>query len=231
VARITRKQLKSDKFAQEVGLTVTFFEEHKEEITRYGAIIAVVGLLLAGYLYYQRKQHGVREEALTKAIQVQEAPVGPTANGGPGFPTQEAKDREALRVFSDLRNKYAGNEEGEIAEYYLGAIQADQGRLAEAEKSFQEAAKGSQNYASLAKLSLAQIYFAGGRSDLGEKTLRELIAKPTIFVSKEQAAITLARYLMPTKPAEARKLLDPLRKVPGAVGQMAIQAYGEVAPR
>ena len=31
--------------------------------------------------------------------------------------------------------------------------------------------------------------------------------------------------------AEARKLLDPLRKVPGAVGQMAIQAYGEVAPR
>ena len=232
MARITRKQLKSDKFAQEVGLTVTFFEEHKEEITRYGAIIAVVGLLLAGYLYYQRKQHGVREEALAKAIQVQEAPVGPTANGGPGFPTQEAKDQEALRVLTDLRNKYAGNEEGEIAEYYLGAVQADQGKLAEAEKSFQEAAqKGSQNYASLAKLSLAQIYFADGRSDLGEKTLRELIAKPTIFVSKEQAAITLARYLMPTKPAEARKLLDPLRKVPGAVGQMAIQAYGEVAPR
>ena len=231
MARITRKQLKSDKFAQEVGLTVTFFEEHKEEITRYGAIIAVVGLLLAGYLYYQRKQHGVREEALTKAIQVQEAPVGPTANGGPGFPTQEAKDREALRVFSDLRNKYAGNEEGEIAEYYLGAIQADQGRLAEAEKSFQEAAKGSQNYASLAKLSLAQIYFADGRSDLGEKTLRELIAKPTIFVSKEQAAITLARYLMPTKPAEARKLLDPLRNQPGEVGQVALQVYGEIAPQ
>jgi predicted negative regulator of RcsB-dependent stress response len=224
VARITRKQLKSDKFAQEVGLTVTFFEEHKEEITRYGAILAVAGLLLAGYLYYQRKQHGVREEALTKAIQVQEAPVGLSANGGPVFPTQEAKDREAL--------KYAGSEEGEIAEYYLGAIQADQGKLAESEKSFQEAAqKGSQNYASLAKLSLAQIYFADGRSDLGEKTLRELIAKPTIFVSKEQAAITLARYLMPTKPAEARKLLDPLLKVPGVVGQTAIQAYGEIAPR
>jgi len=68
-------------------------------------------------------------------------------------------------------------------------------------------------------------------SDLGEKTLRELIAKPTIFVSKEQAAITLARYLMPTKPAEARKLLDPLLKVPGVVGQTAIQAYGEIAPR
>jgi predicted negative regulator of RcsB-dependent stress response len=232
VARITRKELKSDKFAQEVGLTVTFFEEHQKEIVRYGAIVAAAGLLFAGYSYYQRKQHGVREEALTKAIQVQEAAVGPSANGGPSFPTQEAKDRETLRVFSDLRDKYSGSEEGEIAEYYLGAVKADQGKLAEAEKSFQEAArKGDQNYASLARLSLAQIYFADGRSDLGEKTLRELIAKPTIFVSKEQATITLARYLMLKKPAEARKLLEPLRNQTGQVGQVALQVYGEIAPQ
>jgi predicted negative regulator of RcsB-dependent stress response len=232
VARITRKELKSDKFAQEVGLTVTFFEEHQKEIVRYGAIVAAAGLLFAGYLYYQRKQHGVREEALTKAIQVQEAAVGPSANGGPSFPTQEAKDQETLRVFSDVRDKYSGSEEGEIAEYYLGAVKADQGKLAEAEKSFQEAArKGDQNYASLARLSLAQIYFADGRSDLGEKTLRELIAKPSIFVSKEQATITLARYLMLKKPAEARKLLEPLRNQTGQVGQVALQVYGEIAPQ
>jgi predicted negative regulator of RcsB-dependent stress response len=232
VARITRKELKSDKFAQEVGLTVTFFEEHQKEIVRYGAIAAVAGLLLAGYVFYQRKQHGVRGEALTRAIQVQETQVGPSANGGTGFPTQEAKDQEALRVFTDLRNKYAGSEEGEIAEYYLGAIKADQGKLAEAEKSFQEAAqKGGQNYASLAKLSLAQIYFADGRSDLGERTLRELIAKPTIFVSREQATITLARFIMLKRPAEARKLLDPLRNVPGAVGQAALAVYSEMGPQ
>jgi predicted negative regulator of RcsB-dependent stress response len=231
VARITRKELKSDKFAQEVGLTVTFFEEHQKEIVRYGAIVAAAGLLLAGYLYYQRKQHGVREEALTKAIQVQEAPVGPSANGGLSFPTQDAKDLETVRVFSELRDKYSGTGEGEIAEYYLGSVKADQGKLGEAEKSFLEAArKGDQNYASLARLSLAQIYFADGRSDLGEQTLRELIAKPTIFVSKEQATITLARYLMLKKPAEARKLLDPLRNQAGQVGQVALQVYGEIAP-
>ncbi len=230
MARITRKELKSDKFAQEVGLTVTFFEEHQKEIVRYGAIVAVAGLLLAGYLYYQRKQHGVREQALAKAIQVQEAPVGPSANGAAGFATQDAKDLETLRVFTDLRNKYTGTEEGEIAEYYVGAIKADQGKLSEAEKSFQEAAqKGDEKYSSLARLSLAQIYFADGRADLGEKTLRELIAKPTIFVSKEQATIMLARFLAPKKPAEARKLLDPLRNLPGAVGQVALQAYGEIA--
>jgi tetratricopeptide (TPR) repeat protein len=232
VARITRKELKSDKFAHEVGLTVTFFDEHKEEIARYGTIAAVVGLLVAGYVFYGRHEHGLREEALTKAIQVQEAPVGASGNGGLSFPTQEAKDQESLRVFTDLRNKYSGSAEGEVAEYYLGAVKADQGKLSEAEKSFQEAAqKSDEKYGSLAKLSLAQIYFADGRTDLGERTLRELIAKPTIFVSKEQATITLARYLTLKKPAEARKLLDPLRNQPGEVGQVALQAYGEIAPQ
>ena len=229
MARITRKELKRDKFAQEVGLTVTFFEEHQKEIFRYSMIAAVAGLLIAGYVLYQRHEHGLREEALTKAIQVQEAPVGASANGGLSFPTQEVKNQEALRVFSDLRNKYSRSEEGEIAEYYLGAIKADQGKLAEAEKNFQEAAqKSDEKYGSLARLSLAQIYFADGRTDLGEKTLRELIAKPTIFVSREQASITLARYLAVRKPAEARKLLDPLRNQPGEVGQVALEVYGEI---
>ena len=70
-------------------------------------------------------------------------------------------------------------------------------------------------YAPLAKLSLAQIYFGDGSAADGEKTLRDLMANPSVFVSKEQATITLARFLAPTKPAEARKLLEPLRTVPG----------------
>ena len=128
-----------------------------------------------------------------------------------------------------MQAHYPGTTEGEIATYYLGAIKADQGKLAEAEKNFKEVAdKADEKYASLAKLSLAAIYFADGRADQGEAVLRDLMAHPTIFVSKEQAAITLARYLAPKKPAEARKLLDPLRAMPGAVGQAAISAYAEL---
>ena len=71
------------------------------------------------------------------------------------FPTQEAKDAEATKVFSDLKNKYSGSTEGEIASYYLASIQADQGNMAQAEKSFQEVAQHAEaGYASLAKLSL-----------------------------------------------------------------------------
>ena len=230
MARITRKELKTDKFALEVEHTVTFFDEHRQELVRYGGIALGVAVLIAGYSIYAGREHVAREAALAHAIEVQEAGVGGTsATGGLTFPTQEAKDKEAIKVFSDLKNKYSGSMEAEVSQYYLGSILADQGNLAQAEKSFQEAAeKGDARYAPLAKLSLAQIYFSDGRDTQGESILRDLIAHPTVFVSSEQAAITLARYLSVKKPAEARKLLEPLRSQPGSVGQIALTMLGEM---
>jgi predicted negative regulator of RcsB-dependent stress response len=229
VSRITRKDLKTDQVALQLEHGITFFEEHQKQIGKYAGIAGVIIVLIAGYWLYSRSEHSKREQALAAAIRVQEAGVGVSGNGGLSFPTQEAKDTEALRVFSDVRNKYSGSEEAEVAQYYLGNIKADQGKLAEAEKLFLEVAdKADKNYASLAKLSLAQIYFADGRADQGEKTLRALMDNPTVFVSKEQATISLARFLAPKKPAEARKLLEPLRTAQGPVSQIALSMLGEL---
>jgi predicted negative regulator of RcsB-dependent stress response len=230
VSRITRKELKTDKFALEVGHTVTFFEEHRTQFLRYGAVALAVIVLIAGYMLYSRRQHSVREQALARAIQIQEAPVGPPSPGlNSSFPTQEAKDEAALKAFAEVAAKYDGKTEGYIAQYYVASIQGDQGKLAEAEKAFKQVADhGEQKYASLAKLSLSQIYFADGRADQGEALLRDLIAHPSLFVSSDQATITLARYLIPKKPEEARKLLDPLRTKQGAVGQVAISMSSDL---
>ena len=230
MARITRKELKSDKFAQEVGLTVTFFEEHQKDVVRYGAIAAAVVLLIVGYTVYQRHQRVAREEALTLAIQIQESPVA-QAGDPHSFPTQDSKDQAALKAFGDLASKYSGTDEGNIAVYYVGAIRADEGKLAEAEKFFlQVADHASANYASLAKLSLADIYYSDGRTDQAEKTLRDLIAHPTIFVSQDDATITLARHLAAKNPAEARKLLSPIKGGKGPVASMAQELYAELPP-
>ncbi len=229
MSRITRKELKTDKFALEVEHGISFFEHHKNEAVKYGGIAIGVIVLIVGYTIYSRGQHSNREQALAAAIRVQEAPVGVSGNGGPAFPTQDAKDQETIRVFTDLQTKYSGSAEGEIAGYYLGSIKADQGKLAEAEKLYQEVAqKGDEKYASLAKFSLAQIYFGDGRADQGEKLLRDLIANPTVFVSADQATISLIRFLAPKKPAEARKLLEPLRSRPGNVGQTALSLLSEL---
>lgn len=230
MSRITRKELKSDKFALEVEHTVNFFEEHQKEIIRYvGLAIALVVVYFA-VSTYRRHQQTAREAALSRAILIQETAVGAVSqNGAPSFPTQAVKDEAAVKAFTDLKNKYSGSDEAEIAQYYLGSIYADQGKFPDAEKALQEVAeKGSARYASLAKLSLAQVYFAEGKNDPARKVLEDLKAHPTLFVSADQADMALARGIMSSNPAEARKILDSLRNKPGQVGQVALTLYGQL---
>ena len=58
--------------------------------------------------------------------------------------------------------------------------------------------------------------------------LRDLIAHPTVFVSSDQATITLAKHYVAVKnQSQAKKLLDPLKSKPG-VGQVAVSMLGEM---
>ena len=232
--RVTRNKLKTDKFAVEVEHTVEYVAEHRKQVTMYGAIAVGVAILAAGIWYYRGSQHSARQKDLAEAMQKQDAPVMPTPPAGSAAPplyftTQALKNAEVTKAFSAVRVKHPGSTEAVIAASYLGAISADEGKLAEAEKYFQAAiADGDANYGSVAKLSLSQILVATGRVPDAEKMLRSMVDNPTLFVSKEQATIALAKAIGGSKPAEARKLLEPLRATPGAVSQAAITALNQL---
>ncbi len=233
MSRITRKELKSDSFAQEVGLTVTFLEEHRKDVVRYGGIGVAVILLIGGFFVYRNHEHAARQEALAQAIRIQETPVANVAvSGQTTFPTQDVKDQSAIKAFTEVETKYSGSDEAQIAEYYLGCVHSDMGKLADAEKNFQNVAnRADKNYASLAKSALAELYFSDGRFDQGEKLMKELMDNPTIFVSKDQAAITLAKHYIGRNNAEARKLLAPIRDSKSAIASIAQMMYAQIPPQ
>jgi predicted negative regulator of RcsB-dependent stress response len=230
VDRITRKELKTDKFAVEVEHSVEYVAAHKKQVTLYGAIGVAILLIAGGVWYYRGSQHDKRQADLARAAEIMEAMVSAAPSGSRlTFPTDAAKNAAAEKAFKEVIDKHPGSEEAIIAATYLGAVEVDLGKPAEAEKYFQTAANSSdKNYASLAKLSLAQFYIGNGRQADGEKILRSLIDNPTVFVSKEQATISLAHSLAQSKPAEARKLLDPLKTERPAVGQVAITMLGQL---
>ncbi len=228
--KLTRKDLKTDNFAVAVEHQLDYVSEHRRQLAQWGVAALGLVLIVAGIYMYRAHERGVREEKLGDAIHIQEAPVSAGAVGGQlTFPTEDAKHKAATKAFTDIAGAYSGTTEGYVAENYLGAIAADAGKLDEARKRFQTVAdSGNTNYASLAKLSLAQIDLAENRGAEAEKILRDLIDRPTALVSKEQATIALARGIGKTKPAEARKLLEPLRTQPGAVSQAAINALSDL---
>jgi predicted Zn-dependent protease len=166
-------------------------------------------------------------------MDIMQAPVAPNGPAGQLFYTTDAlKNAAAVNAFKPIYDKHSGTDEGTVAASYLGAISMDEGKLSDAEKYFQKVADyGDKNLASMGKLSLAQIYLNAGRQADAEKLLRSLYDKPTVFVSKEQAAIALARAISTTKPAEARKLLEPLRTGRPAISQTAITLLSQLPPQ
>jgi predicted negative regulator of RcsB-dependent stress response len=229
VDRITRKELKQDRFAQEVGHTVEFLGEHRQQAIRIGAIVLAAVLLVVGILAWRGYQARSRQQALAAALEVYNGAVGQNPLGGRTFATEEEKRKESIKAFSDVAARYGGSDAGVIASYYLGVIAADQGNMADAEKQFRVAVEeGNDNYASLASLALADIYVAQGKTADAEKLLRGMMNDPTDFVSKQQAQVVLGRALARTNPAEARKLLEPLRTENSAVSRAAEDALTEL---
>lgn len=231
--RVHRRELKHDKFVEQVGHSVEYAAEHRQQVIRYAAIGLVVIALAAGGYMYSEHQSTAREEALQQALRVQTAVIGENPNEYVlGFKTQPEKDAAASKAFNDLASKYSGSKEADVAHFYLGALDADQGKAAEAEREWKLVMdSGHKEYASQAKFSLAQLYATENRQAEADKLLRELIAKPTIMVSKEQATIELAHVLAKSNPQEARNLLDPLKTARAVVSRMAISSLSELPPK
>lgn len=232
--RISRKDLKTDKFAEEVTHTVEYLGEHRRSLMLWGGIALGVIVIVLGVWMWRSHSHTKRQELLTEALRIQNANIG-GETGNPfllTYPSQEERDKAATKAFQEIISKYPGSAEANVSRYYLGIIAADQGRIADAQKAFEEvAAKADKETASLAKLALAHVLRAQNKLPDAEKLLRELIDHPTTLVSKEQATIALGRLLADVNPAEARKLLEPLRASRGPVSRAALNALGEISTR
>jgi len=231
VKRLTRKQLKTDKFAQDVGLTFNFLSEHRSEAIRYGLIGAAVIILGVGYYFYSRHEAGVREDALTQAMKIDGAIVAAQPDATHiNFATQAEKDKARTQAFSDLATKYHGTAEGAVGGIYVGAEQADKGNFPAAEKIFKDVMDSAPaEYSAQARVSLAHVYAAEGKTPDAEKLLRYLMDHPTALVSREEATFELADILAKSNCTEALKLIAPLRtSTRTAISKIALAESGRI---
>ena len=230
--RLTRKELKSDRFALEVQHSVEYVSVHRQQLVRWGGVAAAVVLVVLAVFFYRNNERAARQEALRGAQIIQNANIGPSSGNDllVTFPTPADRDKALSKAFGEIATKYPGTDEGVIAQMALASNAADDGNLAEAEKRFKSAVdSGNEQYASLAKLSLAQIYFSQNKKADGEKLIQAVIDHPTSLVSKEQATIELAELIGKSDPQRARKMLEPLRgNSRPAVSQAAINALSDL---
>ena len=231
--RLTRKELKTDEFAEKAHEAWDWSTAHKSQVGRYVGIVVGLGVLWLAYHFYSNYQAGVRQEALAKALHLDEGTVGPNVQSTVAhFDTPEAKTGATTAAFSAVASKFNGTQEGAIAELYLSGAAAEKGDTAEAEKRLRNVVDHApSNYASMARISLAQVLATEGKMADAEKMLRDAIANPSAMVSKESAQLALAQLLAKSNPTEAKKILEPLRMLPSrtAITRVAIGLDGELS--
>jgi len=226
--------VKHDAFREKTMETVEYVSGHRSQIVKYGAAAVAALLLVGGTWLYREGQHTERVNALNDALKIYDANVVKEGNPPPfaiyWYRSDAEKNTAVNKAFNGLVDKYGASDEGMIAHFYLGLIANDANNNSESEKQFKIVAEnGSKDYASLAKLSLADLYKSEGKIEDGRKLIQSIIDNPTTFVSKEDATIALARLLQQSKPDEARKLLEPLRtSIRTGVSQAALGVLGEM---
>lgn len=228
--RAHRQELKHDRFVERVGHTVEYASAHRKQVILYTTAAVVILAIVLGVTWYRRSQAVARQDALREAIRKQEGQIGEQQSPYlVSYKTEAEKQKTVVAAWNDLINRFGGSDEAMIAHFYLGVNAADRGQLQEAEKHLKTVAEsGKDNYASQAKLSLASLYESMGKRAEAEKLLRSMIDDPSVLVSKEQATLALARLISKERPAEARKMLEPLRTERSAVSRAAITMLAEI---
>ena len=224
--RITRKTLKTDKFAAEVTESVEFLAEHRRQALLYGgAIVAALAIGATAFFYFQRSREAAHE-ALAKALVTQRAIVAEEDRPGRvTFKTEAEKNAKALREFEAVVKDFPRLKEAKVARYYIGLIHHQMGHPAEAQKQLDKlAGEGHDSVAALARLALADVYLSMGKDEEARKIYEYLIKNPADTVSENRAQLAMAHYWRTRKPEEARKILMELIKrlgpVSGAAGNM-----------
>ena len=223
MARISRKQLKQDRFVEEVGQSVVYVSSHRNQLLIWGGVAIALIIAIASYGGYRRTRAAETRAEFQKAVEMYHGKVDTQQQpGGITFPTTIARFRDTTEQLQKVTSEYAGSEEAVAAAYYLALLEIEQEKVEEARKRLEGIVGNKGEYAALARLALADLHARRQEDEQARRHYQHLIDNPTRVVPKSRAQLALARYLSTTdKEEEAKTILEEMMKEPGTAGVSA----------
>jgi hypothetical protein len=224
LARLTRHELKDDKFKSAFEEYEHFAKQHYREIAvAVGMTLVIVGLVF-GLRYLMDREEAAANAQLGEALETFHAYVGAAAVGAMGaqalsFPTAHEKYTKALGEFSAMAEVKGWatvlptQRAVRIARYHAGLCQAELGDEAGAVKTLTQASDDRDvEIASLARFALAEQLVKTGKTADAVKLYQNLEDHPTTAVPKATAELAHADALRTTQPAVARGIYEHMQR-------------------
>src|SRR6184192_4301070 len=123
-----RRELKHDRFVDEIGTLSTRARENQRFLLV--VTIAVVALALAAYgvYFYRSRQEQRAQDALAAAIETVDSPLLPPAGGqaapGAKYKTEAERNVAAEKKFKEVQANYSGSDAADVAALYLARFDA-----------------------------------------------------------------------------------------------------------
>jgi predicted negative regulator of RcsB-dependent stress response len=225
VATIKRKDLKHDKFVEEVGRDIRYFSEHRTTIL-VGLAVVVVAIVGGGWFYsHQQSQSLNSMAALQEATVMFSRPVSVDPQPGTqAFVTSGERMREVTEALEKVKAGFPGTKAAAAADYYYALFDTEAEDYAAAKPKLQSAISGADaEYASLARLALANVLTAEDDVAGARAEYEKLVSNPTTVVPASRAKLGLARTIATSDPAAARALLQELVDGTGPASTIAAQ--------
>jgi TolA-binding protein len=208
-----RHQLKQNEFAATMARLATTFRENRDRAT----LAVLVGLLVVaavgGYLWWHRHRNDQAGAMFAVAMIVAQSPIAPAptvpgaAQAAGTYPTIRARQEAALAAFQRVAAAYPSTDSGVAAAYQMAGTLAALGRLAEAEKAYQDVMTraGSSLYGPSAHMGYADTLASEGQYDRAIKEYTDLSAQRDGMLPIDGVLMQLARtYVKAGKSADAR---------------------------
>lgn len=211
-----RHRLKTDEFAHSIVVTRDAIVERQRSIIAALVVVAVVGVGLATYFGLSSRSQNQAGALLAEAMTVKTAPVNTPPVPGqvtpppqPGaYASETARAEAAIPKFLAVAQAYPSSKAGLLARLQAAGLQAEVGKLAEAEKEYQELQKldPSGLYGRMGKLGLAEVQARSGNFDQAISAFKALVEAPEADLPLDGVLMQLARaYAAAGKTAEAKQ--------------------------
>ena len=211
---ISRKELKTDKIHDAIEHGAEAVYSHKQITLGILLVILAVALVYAGWTIYHDRQTAAASAGLDTALKAYNGHIGPGSDPGePSYPDEAARATDALTKFSSVADKYPDTNPGRLARYYSALCSEDLERHNQALEQLNKLRSiKDKELASMATFQIGIIDERTGKSDEAEKIFRELADKNSVFVPRPLALLELASTLRQSKPKEAEKVYQQIKK-------------------
>lgn len=165
--RQTRHDMKHDKFVDEVNLVASMAQENMRKVIGVFVAIGVIVIGVTAFLMYSRSVERKAQARLSEAIDTFESPLktgGPNDSPVAKFSTAQERAAAAEVIFKEVREKWGRSDAADVANLYLGQIEAERGDYVAARPRFEEFIKDHPKHllADNARLGLYHIRIASG---------------------------------------------------------------------